>query len=315
MVAEGRPAAVHLVRQRVPAHHGGDLAPPGVRRRRLRRPQRRARRARLGAASASTPTRPASTPTGAARSSRSCTPAGARRSPRASSASSPHEAIERDRRALPRRRCARAETDPYDSHPSLAERIAAVEGHARRRARRLAVRHRRAQRRRPAPSAALLEFLLGDERRASSHADRLGRGRRRDLRRPRAASWPSSSRAILAGVTRRHAAGRDRAPRRPRGHDHRPRHRGPRTRLAAGGPRATASLLALERARLDARRRRRPSRSAPRRGDDDARPAPGDPRAAQRRPDRREPGASASTELGVAELPELGAVRRPVASL
>ena len=35
LVPAARPAAVHLVRQRVPAHHGRDLAPPGVRRRRV----------------------------------------------------------------------------------------------------------------------------------------------------------------------------------------------------------------------------------------------------------------------------------------
>ncbi len=46
---KARPPAVHLVRARVPADHRRDLAPAGVRRRRLRGAQRRSRRPRRGA--------------------------------------------------------------------------------------------------------------------------------------------------------------------------------------------------------------------------------------------------------------------------
>ena len=161
LVAEARPPAVHLVRQRVPAHHGRDLAPPGVRRRRVRR------RAASGAPptsrrwSASTPTRPASTPTGSTRSSRCCARAGARRSPRASSASSPTSRSRRPRRTTSTS-CARSRptrTTRTRRCPSGSPRSRGCPTASRTTRRARSTRSRT----RPRPSGALLEFLLGPD--------------------------------------------------------------------------------------------------------------------------------------------------------
>ena len=84
---EARPAAVHLVRQGVPADHGEDLAPAGVRRGPPRRRQRSGAPPTPPASSASTRTARRSTPTGAARSPR-CSIAGIDRRSRTASAAS-----------------------------------------------------------------------------------------------------------------------------------------------------------------------------------------------------------------------------------
>ena len=290
LVAEARPPAVHLVRQRLPAHHGRDLAPPGVRRRRLRRPQRRPRRPRRPRSSASTPTRPASTPTGSRRSSPSCSPAAARRSPRASSASSP---TRRSRRTPTRYLDALRDekTDPYDSHPSLPERIAAVEGLPDGEPGRLALRDRRSSRTQPRTERALLEFLLGTERRAACPRSTGTRSAPRSTA-PARASMTERVRRRARGRDGRHAARAaveqigERADKitDPDVED--------RYALAAGGARRRRPARARGR-RLDARRRSRPSRSARAAATTRLAAAHGDPPAARGRAQRRGVAASA----------------------
>ena len=128
LVADARPPAVHLVRQRVPADHGRDLAPPGVRRRRsaVRRAGRATYVAALRRVHGNAPAfdsywmeevvpvldtkrRP---PVGDG------LPPLRRRRRRSSEAA----------QAYLERELEEGKTDAYDSHPSLPERIAAIEG-------------------------------------------------------------------------------------------------------------------------------------------------------------------------------------------
>ena len=94
----------------------------------LRRPPRRTRDVRGRRSGACTATRRCSTATGWRRSSRSSTPSAGRRSVTGFRHFVGTKAIEEAAQAYLERELQEGKTDAYDSHPSLPERIAAIEG-------------------------------------------------------------------------------------------------------------------------------------------------------------------------------------------
>ena len=168
----------------------------------LRRPPRRPRRLRRDAAARRTPTRPAfDALLGERGRRRSSTRAGGRRS--ADGFRRVHRARRRSSEAAAEhleRELHEGETDPYDSHPSLAERIAAIAGRAEPASPDDSpLRDRAAARPGRRSSARMLAVPARRPDAAELAPGRLGRGRRRGLPRARARRWRGSSRDVARG--------------------------------------------------------------------------------------------------------------------